>query len=340
MGLLQSLGRLWNGSSHAGQARNGQPGQGGRSAAGVSPGAARRPVAIDLHTPTVVRPAGPDVGSIDRELSDRLGLKPSPLPSREVSREAAQPRQATVHGAMSTAAGTGRPARVVTGEVLEAVALADEPTAAASTAGHAGRGGGGLMSALLALPDRHEGRVKARSKQQVLDQLRENYEEVIRVVRKVDSTLDQQHRRGERMLEIAEHTVHGRLPELREETRKVGDAIDRLATGIGRGQDRLEQGVADQIVAIERVQSLLSQLVEADRSLGESLADFRQVAAGMAIATDRLGSTLGGMSDRAERRDAQMAAVLERSQKTLVTVMVLGLVSVASAIVMVVLAVV
>lgn len=241
---------------------------------------------------------------------------------------------------MSTAAGTGRPARVVTGEVLEAVALADEPTAAASTAGHAGRGGGGLMSALLALPDRHEGRVKARSKQQVLDQLRENYEEVIRVVRKVDSTLDQQHRRGERMLEIAEHTVHGRLPELREETRKVGDAIDRLATGIGRGQDRLEQGVADQIVAIERVQSLLSQLVEADRSLGESLADFRQVAAGMAIATDRLGSTLGGMSDRAERRDAQMAAVLERSQKTLVTVMVLGLVSVASAIVMVVLAVV
>ncbi len=330
MGLLQSLGRLWNGPSstrnqHGTHAPNGEPSR-------------RAPVAIDLHTPR----SGPDVDAIDRELTDRLGLKPSPLPSREAARGGVR------HAEMAAVTPRTRsesPA-VVTGEVLEIVGAADGGSDSGSREmGHAeparasAPAEGGLMSALLALPDRH-GRGKIRSKQQLLDQLRDNYEEVLRVVRKVDGTLDQQHRRGERMLEIAEHTVHGRLPELREETRKVGDAIDRLATGIGRGQDRLEKGVADQIAAIERVQGLLTQLVEADRSLGDSLVEFRRTAAGMAGATERLGSALAGIQDRAMRRDDQIAEILDRSQKTLVTVMVLGVVSVAAAITMVVLAVV
>lgn len=311
MGVLQSLGRLWGGS---GADRKTTSGNGDKAAQG------RRPVAIDLHTPG----AKGGVESIDRELSERLGLKPSPMPSREARVRQGNPAVALVA------------AEPVVPEVVEAVAIAvedaPEPTLTAKAAD-------GFMSSLLALPERH-GRGKIRSKQQLLDQLRDNYEEVLRVVRKVDGQLDQQQRRGERMLEIAEHTVHGRLPELREETRKVGDAIDRLATGIGRGQDRLEKGVADQVAAIERVQGLLSELVENDRSLGESLVEFRRTAAGMAIATERLGGVLAGMQERAEKRDEQIAAVLDRSQKTLVTVLVLGIVSVAAAVVMVVLAVV
>ncbi len=326
MGLLQSLGRLWGGP---GSDRNMGNATGGQAARG------RRPVAIDLHTPGHAATRSGGVEAIDRELSERLGLKPSPMPSREAGR--------MKQGAVASA--------VVSGEVVESqdVAVAQEHGSAEPEPGHtpAGRASGtgprdgadGFMSTLLALPERH-GRGKVRSKQQLLDQLRDNYEEVLRVVRKVDGQLDQQQRRGERMLEIAEHTVHGRLPELREETRKVGDAIDRLATGIGRGQDRLEKGVADQVAAVERVQALLTQLVENDRSLGESLVEFRRTAAGMAIATDRLGSVMAGMQERAERRDDQIVAVLDRSQKTLVTVMVLGVVSVAAAIVMVVLAVV
>lgn len=317
MGLLQSLGRLWSG-----------PGQNGRDSARnngssgvVTP--PRRPVAIDLHTPS----RGVNVDAIDQELSERLGLKPSPLPGRETPGKPI-PRPA------APAAVSGPPSRAVSGEVLEPMSATAEPCGKPPVANETN-----LMSALMALPDRHAGRGKIRSKQQLLDQLRDNYEEVLRVVRKVDGQLDQQHRRGERMLEIAEHTVHGRLPELREETRKVGDAIDRLATGIGRGQDRLEKGVADQIAAVERVQTLLSQLVEADRSLGDSLVEFRRTAAGMAVATERLGSALVGIQDRATRRDEQIVEVLDRSQKTLVTVLVLSIVSVGAAIGMVVLAV-
>lgn len=335
MGLMQSLGRLWGSSNAASRD------QGHRRSNPDKP----RPVSIDLHTPT----RGEDVSAIDRELSDRLGLKPSPLPGREPVRQPAKsdarrPGRSVgvAAGVAGVAAGVGvagthAPDSPVSGEILDPVSTVIPVEGPAHPSSNGTHSNGNVLSALLALP--HEARGRMKSKQQVLDQLRENYEEVIRVVRKVDSTLDQQHRRGERMLEIAEHTVHGRLPELREETRKVADAIDRLSTGIGRGHDRLEKGVADQIVAIERVQGLLTQLVEADRSLGESLVEFRRTAAGMAVATERLGSALAGMQDRASRRDDQIAEVLDRSQKTLVTVLVLSLVSVAAAITMVVLSV-
>jgi hypothetical protein len=310
MGLLKSLGRLWGGP---GETRNDGAGN-GRGPRGEAAG--RRPVAIDLHTPG----RDEDVAAIDRELSDRLGLKPSPMPGRQ-----------HMHAEVIEAP-------VAVGAVEGPGAAGDPHGAHHGVAHHGAAHNGNMISALLALPGDARGR--ARSKQQVLDQLRENYEEVIRVVRKVDSTLDQQHRRGERMLEIAEHTVHGRLPELREETRKVADAIERLSTGIGRGQDRLEKGVSDQIAAIERVQDLLGQMVDADRSLGESLVEFRRTAAGMAVATERLGTVMAGVQERASRRDEQIAQVLDRSQRTLVTVLVLSLVSVAAAITMVVLAVV
>lgn len=279
MGLLASLGRMWNGSA----GREGRP-------------EARRvaPVAIDLHTRSEPEP---DVAVIDRELTDRLGMEPSPLPGR--GRDGAAP---AVPGA----------------------------SAAAQT----------LATALLALPERTEPRGRMRSKQQVLDQLRENYEEVIRVVRKVDGQLDQQHRRGERMLEIAEGVSPrlDRLPEIRDETRKVADAIERLAAGVDRGNDRLDRTMSEQVAAIERVQRLLGQLVEADHSLGESIDEFRRTAAGMTGATERLGSVLGNMQDRASRRDAQIVEALDRSQKTLVTALVLSLASAAAAITLVVLA--
>jgi hypothetical protein len=60
----------------------------------------------------------------------------------------------------------------------------------------------------------------------------------------------------------------------------------------------------------------------------------------MAVATERLGTVMAGVQERASRRDEQIAQVLDRSQRTLVTVLVLSLVSVAAAITMVVLAVV
>lgn len=316
MGLLQSLGRLWNGSGRT------------RNAGTMTTDTGRRPVSIDLHSRN-----GASVNDIDDEITARLGLEPAPLPKRPTPTP--RPAHATSH-------------RPVTGDVLDPIGeVASEPVGAipvedsedARPAPHAvgeHRHNGNIVSALLAFPGEARGRL--RSRQQVLDQLKENYEEVIRVVRKVDSQLDQQTRRGERMLEVAEHTAHGRLPEIREETRKVGDAIERLAAGIGRGHDRLEQGVADQVAAIERVQGLLTQLVEADRSLGDSLVHFQRTATGMATATERLGSALAGLQDRSARRDEQLAELIDRSQKTTMTVMVLSVVCVGAAVAMAVLA--
>ncbi|MEZ6233214.1 MAG: hypothetical protein R3B68_03395 [Phycisphaerales bacterium] len=323
MGLLQSLGRLWNGSGRT------------RNASTMTTDTARRPVSIDLHTRNAA-----SVNDIDDELTARLGLEPAPLPKRPAAAPRAAQTPAPRPGTGPVTGDVLDPVGVVASaspEPVEAIPLedADEAPAIPHPVGEH-RHNGNIVSALLAFPGEARGRL--RSRQQVLDQLKENYEEVIRVVRKVDSQLDQQTRRGERMLEVAEHTAHGRLPEIREETRKVGDAIERLAAGIGRGHDRLEQGVADQVAAIERVQGLLTQLVEADRSLGESLVEFRRTATGMATATERLGSALAGLQDRSARRDEQLAELIDRSQKTTTTVMVLSVVCVGAAVTMAVLA--
>ncbi|MEM7754256.1 MAG: hypothetical protein AAF297_01320 [Planctomycetota bacterium] len=192
-----------------------------------------------------------------------------------------------------------------------------------------------------------------KSKQEMLNQLRKNYDEVLGIVRKVDQHLDEQAQRSERMLEIAERTAQhlekldklGHLEELSERQRDTVEAVTNLveitkagnedsaknATQLMRAAaDQLEQQ-REQTSTLRGVKTAVDRAGERDQEMADSIKGFTDTIGGVETATSELGTAITAMRENDAERERELAQIVARSQRWLiVTVVVVGVVAVGA----------
>jgi hypothetical protein len=118
-----------------------------------------------------------------------------------------------------------------------------------------------------------------RNRQELLNELRKNYTEVLGLVRKVDGHLDEQSHRSERLLELAESSARdmSHLPELVEQNRRVADALADLIemtrdarTRQDAAADRLTKTAIQQLESAQRQTAALQTMQAAMHRAGEA----------------------------------------------------------------------
>lgn len=189
-----------------------------------------------------------------------------------------------------------------------------------------------------------------KGKAEMLNQLRKNYDEVLGIVRKVDQHLDDQARRSDRMLEIAERTAKHleqleHLGTMNERQREMAETMTRLVEITRAGNDQaantgaeLMQNVAQQLEAqrdqtstLREVKGAVERAGEHDREMADSIKGFTDTIGGVKTATNELGHAITAMRENDAERERELAQIVARSQRWLiVTVVVVGVVAVGA----------
>ncbi|MEM9064374.1 MAG: hypothetical protein AAGB51_02670 [Planctomycetota bacterium] len=158
-----------------------------------------------------------------------------------------------------------------------------------------------------------------KNRQELLTELQKNYTEVVSLVRKVDQHLDEQERRSERLMEIAERMPSAleQLPAIREQNEKLTAAVERLADISAGSATRAEAAEKAQVEALGQVQTLLEQSSRAEREVAESVRSFQDTVGGMSQATETVGRVLSHIQERDAERERQLGEVLDRGARTM-----------------------
>lgn len=185
-----------------------------------------------------------------------------------------------------------------------------------------------------------------RNRQEMVEELRKNYAEVLGIVRKVDDHLDQQSQRSERLLELAERSARHMevLPDLAEQNRRVADALadlveltrdmrtrhDAAADRLTRTAHQQLESAQRQTAAMQSMQAALHRSGEAEAEMARTISGFNETLGDMAGSTRDLGSTIAAMRETDAEREAELSRLVSISQKWLVAAVVFcGLAAVA-----------
>lgn len=167
-----------------------------------------------------------------------------------------------------------------------------------------------------------------KSRQELVNELKKNYSEVLEIVRKVDDHLDQTARRSDQMIEIAKDSA--------EQNRRMAEAMLQLVEMTRSGQehagtvsDRMTKTALQQLeatqqqtTAISKMQSAIHNSGEAERELAESVRGFTGELSGVSKATDNLGSAITAMRETDAEREKELATLVASSQRWLVLAVV------------------
>jgi len=195
-------------------------------------------------------------------------------------------------------------------------AVYDEPDTEESSPQHPS---GVLARSAEVLPAR------PKSKRELLDELRRNYDEVLGLVRKMDGHLDAERERGERMLQLAESVVPvlATLPELQRSQTRLTQAMERLAEASERAADRSAaqraELAAEQALAIEGVREAVERSREAGERVAASMTDVQSAAEKIAQGNDRLSTLVAETQEAGARRERTLTDAVESSQRWVVT---------------------
>ncbi|MEN0020042.1 MAG: hypothetical protein AAF747_04060 [Planctomycetota bacterium] len=180
-----------------------------------------------------------------------------------------------------------------------------------------------------------------KNRQELLAELQRNYAEVVTLVRKVDTHLDQQDRRSQRMLEIAE-SIPGALENLtavRAQNEQLTKAVDDMVRTLNDGNKQADESAGAQLQALGQVRSLLENAGESERRVAESLDEFRSTIGDVASSTQNLGDVLETISTRESTRDEKLANVIQQSQRSFWTALILAVLCLAGVVVIGIIAV-
>lgn len=166
------------------------------------------------------------------------------------------------------------------------------------------------------------GAVAPRNKQELMEELRKNYADVIELVRKVNSHLDdqgsrlaEQEARARELVEIARQIpgLLATLPKLAEQNTQLLGLVERLANESAAGNEALRQAVSDQTRAAAESSAAVTAAIEATRTgisasvrtaaeeqrrSGEALG--ASINAAISSSTTALGDQLGSVHSAAE----------------------------------------
>ncbi|MFG0259938.1 MAG: hypothetical protein ACF8LK_06250 [Phycisphaerales bacterium JB041] len=150
-----------------------------------------------------------------------------------------------------------------------------------------------------------------RSRQELIAELQRNYQEVLGIVRKVDSHLDEQGQRSHRMAEIAERFPRAAddLAHLREGQGSVQQTLEAVSLALRERDEALTEGQRGTLARLEEIRGLLAESSESERQLVGSLVEFRDMMSGMNAATERLSEAV----ERIDARESERVNVVVRA---------------------------
>ena len=207
------------------------------------------------------------------------------------------------------------------------------------------------------------GVVVPKNKQELMEELRKNYADVIELVRKVNSHLDdqssrlaEQEARGRELVEIARQipALLATLPKLAEQNTQLLGLVERLTNESAAGNESLRAAVADQTRAAAEssaaVTSAISAAAQDQRRSGEALGATINAAIfnSASTITDQLGAvhsatestvrTFDAARIQLEARADDLRKAMDQHRKWSLAATVIGVVAiVATAVVAVVL---
>lgn len=179
-----------------------------------------------------------------------------------------------------------------------------------------------------------------KNRQELVNELKKNYSEVLEIVRKVDGHLDETTRRSDEMIQIARDSA--------EQNRRIAEAMTQLVEMTRSGQeqngvisDRLSKTALQQLEAtqqqtsaIGKMQSAIHQSGEADRELAQSVSAFTGELGGVSAATNNLGEAITAMRENDAEREKELATLVASSQRWLIfAVVACGLLAVGTLVV-------
>lgn len=164
-----------------------------------------------------------------------------------------------------------------------------------------------------------------KAKQELITELQKNYKEVLEVVRRVQTHLDEQEARSTRLMEIVEGVPSAldQLSEHKEQNERLIMAVERLNDTASTSHDVSQQSLRELAKANEQ----LSQSAHADRDLISTMGEFKDAAQGIANNNERAASAVKDLAGSASQRDQQLAEAIAEGRKWLV----IGVATTASA---------
>lgn len=178
-----------------------------------------------------------------------------------------------------------------------------------------------------------------KNRQELLNELRKNYTEVLGLVRKVDAHLDEQSDRAGRLIELGERTArHAEaLPELVEQNRRIADALGELVALTRESREsqessaeRLNRTALQQLEASQHQTGALQAMQAAIHRAGEAEAETTRVMQGfgqtlgeLSGSTRELGVSISTMRETDAEREAELSRLVAGSQRWLVAAVVL-----------------
>ncbi len=165
------------------------------------------------------------------------------------------------------------------------------------------------------------GRLLGRN--EAIGELQRNYNEVITLVRKVDSHLDKADMRSQRLVDLAERTAASleSLPSLRDGQSELNETVGRLLEATRESQSRYEATLVRQTEAFEDVRRLAQHAGEGQTRLSGALDDFSGSMSSMGDATGRLGDALASLRQTDMDRESELMRMVARSNRVMMACM-------------------
>jgi myosin heavy subunit len=162
----------------------------------------------------------------------------------------------------------------------------------------------------------------AKTKQELLAELQQNYREVVDLVRRLKTHMETQDERFDRLMGVAEQIRESvqAAPGLREDARKALVALDQIASTQREGQTRTETALQAHSGRLNRMTELMENSSETEQRVASTLTDVGTTLSAMAAATESVGGALRAMQEREAKRDAQLAGLLTRSHRWMVAI--------------------
>lgn len=166
--------------------------------------------------------------------------------------------------------------------------------------------------------------LSGKSKQELIAELKQHYAEVIDLVRRVNTHLDEQQERATRLIAIAERMDRAVavLPEIRDQHARVAASMEELAALTRTTSERADEAFGRQARVFASVEETLRGVEAASKqlcgSLGEvngTLTGVGGAVAGMADATSGLQGVMRSIESRGDARDRQLADLLQANRR-------------------------
>lgn len=161
-----------------------------------------------------------------------------------------------------------------------------------------------------------------RSRQELIAELQRNYQEVLGIVRKVDTHLDEQGRRSGRIAEIAERfpAAADDIAQMRTGQESLHAAVEAVAVSLRERDTSLTESQLATVERLEEIRGLMAESSESERQLVGSLVEFRDMMGGMAAATERLGDAVERIDTREAERVEQVVDAIRGIKSSVVAV--------------------